>query len=243
MHEQKKRFGQDACVDRGRPHIFHRDYWALRAVQESVAGFFRDSGAELRGKRVLDYGAGDSPYAPLAANAGAELLTADLGEPAPGAVRICSDGRVELPDNSIDAIISTQVLEHVADVQLYLREGARILRPGGSIFCSTHGDWVLHRVPTDFRRWTVDGLRYEFELAGFRVEKAVPAIGILATSTHLRAAVFGGMLRRVPFLRWLRPILFLLFNLRMGLEEMITPASAMESHPQLIFVTARKPPT
>ncbi|HEY7119582.1 MAG TPA: class I SAM-dependent methyltransferase, partial [Tepidisphaeraceae bacterium] len=150
-------------------------------------------------------------------------------------------GRVRLDDASVTAVLSTQVLEHVADVQAYLREAYRLLRPGGVIFCSTHGAFVLHRHPTDFRRWTIDGLRHELEQAGFQVERVEPKLGILATSTHLRSITIGGITRRVPLTGWLRPIIYLFFNTRMAVEDWLTPASVMEAHPELLFATARKP--
>lgn len=242
MPNEQSRFGQGASVDRNRPHLFHRDYWALRAVRRATEQFFQREGSNLRGKRVLDYGAGDSPYSQYAESVGAELIRADIeAEGNTDVIRIHLDGRIDLPDNSIDAIISTQVLEHVPDVQLYLREGLRVLKPGGAFFLSTHGAWVLHRIPTDFHRWTIDGLPYEFRRAGMDVETVTSAVGVLACSTHLRSILIGGLLRRVPGLALLCPLVYLFFNLRMGLEELITPASVMEVHPELVIVTARKP--
>src|SRR5688572_31829057 len=104
----KRRFGQGNEVDRARPHVFHRDYWPLRLIREGVEGFFREN---VRGGRVLDLGAGQSPYAGLARAAGAELVLADIDPPAgSGALAIdVSSGRVPLGDGSVDAILSTQV--------------------------------------------------------------------------------------------------------------------------------------
>jgi SAM-dependent methyltransferase len=239
----KKRFGQGNEVDRARPHIFHRDYWPLKLIRRGVEQFFRDHATELGGRRVLDLGAGESPYAALAKNAAAELLAADIDPPA-GSSALPIDpasGRVPLDDGSIDAILSTQVLEHVADVGAYLREARRLLKPGGLLFCSTHGAFILHRHPTDFRRWTIDGLRYEFETAGFVVERVDPRLGILAMSTHLRSIAIGGLTRRIPLTGWLRPIIYVLFNARMAVEEWLTPRAVMDAHPELLFATARKP--
>jgi SAM-dependent methyltransferase len=238
----KKRFGQGNEVDRARPHVFHRDYWPLKLIRRGVEEFFRAHAAELRGKRVLDLGAGESPYAGLAKEAGAELIAADIDPPA-GSAALAIDpasGRVPLDNGSVDAILSTQVLEHVADVQGHLREAYRLIRPGGMLFCSTHGAFILHRHPTDYRRWTVDGLRYELEQAGFVVERVEPRLGILAMSTHLRSIAIGGLTRRVPLTGWLRPIIYLLFNARMAVEEWLTPLGVMEAHPELLFATARK---
>jgi SAM-dependent methyltransferase len=223
------------------PNILHRDYWALRAIDRGLAAFFEGARTQLSGKQILDYGAGTSPYAPIAAAIGARLLPADIGKAQPGGVLIHPDGRIDLSDDSVDGLISTQVLEHVPDVAGYLNEAMRVLLPGAPMFLSTHGDWVLHRVPTDFRRWTIDGLRYECEKAGFEIESIESAVGILASSTHLRSSVAGRLLERSPLLSWLKPIVFLAANLRMGLEDLVTPAHAMATHPQLLLVTARKP--
>jgi SAM-dependent methyltransferase len=234
------RFGQGQEFDRNRPHIFHRDYWALRVIREGVTNFVHHYGKEMRGGRALDFGAGDSPYGPVFAEAGVELLRADI-EPGDASVLAIEAGRVPLPDGGVHAVISTQVLEHVPDVAGYLREAWRLLRPGGLLYLSTHGAFILHRHPTDLRRWTTDGLCYELQQAGFAVERVEPKIGVLAMSTHMRAITFGGLTRRVPLMGWLRPIIYLLFNLRMGVEDWLTPRSVMEAHPELLLAVGRKP--
>jgi SAM-dependent methyltransferase len=235
------RFGQANSVDRSQPHIFHRDYWTLRHLVSGAAGFVSTHGEELHGGKALDFGAGASPYAALFQNAGVTLQRADIRPDDPSVLAIDEQGRVPLADGSLDAVLSTQVLEHVADVQAYLREAHRLLRPGGLLYLSTHGAFILHRHPTDFRRWTIDGLKYELEQAGFRVEKIEPRIGIMAMSTHLRSITIGGLTRRIPLTGWLRPLIYFLFNLRMAVEEWLTPKSVMEAHPELLLATARKP--
>jgi 2-polyprenyl-3-methyl-5-hydroxy-6-metoxy-1,4-benzoquinol methylase len=237
----KKRFGQANEVDRARPHIFHRDYWPLKLIHQAVNQFWKTHAAELRGKKVLDLGSGESPYTQLAVEAGAQMLFADIDPADPAVLPINpATGQVPLEDASVQAVLSTQVLEHVGDVQGYLREAHRLLNADGLLFCSTHGAFILHRHPTDFRRWTIDGLRYELEQAGFTVESIEPQLGILATSTHLRSITFGGLTRRIPLTGWLRPIIYLFFNTRIAIENWLTPASVMESHPELLIAIARK---
>ncbi len=238
-----RRFAQANDVDRDQPHWFHRDYWPLRFIRRGVLDFLAQHADALRGRRALDFGAGDSPYAQHFAARGIELLRADVGTPRPGVVQIDEQGRTPLPEGFVHAVVSTQVLEHVADVQTYLREAHRVLAPDGLLYLSTHGAFILHRHPTDFRRWTVDGLRLELEAAGFVVENMTPRLGMLACATHLRAIALGGLTRRVPGTGWLRPIIYGLANVRMAVEERLTPGSAMEAHPELLLTTARKRPS
>ncbi len=235
-----RRFGQGVHVDRSHPHIFHRDYWTLKLIRESMMDFLEKYGPELRGGKALDFGAGDSPYGRFFQTTGAELLRADIKTSDTNVLQIGSDGRIPLKGENFRAVVSTQVLEHVPDVQRYLAEARRLLVPRGLLFISTHGAFILHGMPDDFRRWTTDGLRLELELAGFEVLELEPKLGILAMSSHLRSIALGGLTRRIPMTGWLRPVIYLIFNARMAVEQWLTPRSAMDAHPELLVAIARK---
>jgi SAM-dependent methyltransferase len=240
MSNLAKRLKMDAYVDRDNPHIFHQDYWPLHAIRKTVLDFTVQYGTELKGQRALDFGAGDSPYITHFNAVNCELLRADLAPGDPKVLPIGRDGRVSIEDGSMAAVLSTQVLEHVPDVQAYLREALRMLRPGGLFLLTTCGAWPYHAYPTDMRRWTVQGLPYECEVAGFKVEKVITAVGVLACATHLRSRVIGRMLQKVPVLRWFRLLVYFLANVRMGIEDFITPQSSMQLHPELVMLFARK---
>ena len=75
-----------------------------------------------------------------------------------------------LPDGCAKVIVSFQVLEHVWDLDWYFSEIRRLLAPGGTLLLSTHGTWLYHPHPTDFRRWTREGLRMELSSRGFVVQ-------------------------------------------------------------------------
>jgi SAM-dependent methyltransferase len=88
----------------------------------------------LHGKRILDFGAGDG---------GVTQLLHDKLSPHTVGIDVCAygksrvpimqyDGRVApFPDESFDAIVSTNVLHHVSDNQQCLSEFQRLLKRGG----------------------------------------------------------------------------------------------------------------
>jgi len=78
-----------------------------------------------------------------------------------------ADNLSHLPDNSIDFLITTQVIEHVPDEGAMIKEINRVLAPGGTVYLTTvfkkwygwyfyrcQGRWVLD--PTHLREYTAD---------------------------------------------------------------------------------------
>lgn len=71
----------------------------------------------------------------------------------------------ELPfkDNSIDAVISSAVLEHVKDPFRCAKEIIRVLKPGGELFCCVPFLQPYHGYPHHYYNMTHQGLRNLFE--------------------------------------------------------------------------------
>jgi SAM-dependent methyltransferase len=120
-----------------------------------------------------------------------------------------SSGRADpSEDASATGVVSFQVLEHVWDINWYLRECCRLLRPGGWLLLSTHGVWPYHPHLTDYRRWTGDGLRAELESCRLKVIALQGLIGPLVWTTQIRALGFCHALLKIPVFRPLRPQLW-----------------------------------
>ncbi len=129
---------------------------------------------------MLDYGCADLPYRRLF-GPGVEYLAADIPGNPDATLTIAPDGTVPILDGSVDAVLSTQVLEHVADPAVYLSECHRVLRPGGRLLLSTHGFMVYHPDPVDLWRWTCAGLQEVVAGAGLRVLQFEGIMGLGAS--------------------------------------------------------------
>jgi SAM-dependent methyltransferase len=136
------------------------------------------------GSRVLDYGCAARPYRALLGPSldyvGADLKGNELAD-----VLLNDDGTVPLPDADFDLILSTQVLEHVADPSQYLSECRRLLKPDGTLVLTTHGLMYYHPDPVDYWRWTCAGLTRDLEAAGLRVGEMRGIMGLASTAVQL----------------------------------------------------------
>jgi SAM-dependent methyltransferase len=144
------------------------------------------AGAIPAGARVLDAGAGDAPYRHLFAHC--DYRTSDWANSphagARGADLVAPLDALPVPDGSFDAVLCTQVLEHVPDPAAVLAELRRVLVTDGSLWLTVPFVGQLHEEPFDFFRYTQYGLRSLVEQAGF-TEVAVEPIGGYFSSVAL----------------------------------------------------------
>jgi SAM-dependent methyltransferase len=129
---------------------------------------------------ILDFGAGGSPYRSLFPNS--RYQTADFDD---ADFLIDESGRTNAPDRAFDLVLSTQVLEHCRYPDRYLSEAMRVLKPSGKLILSTHGLFEDHACPSDFYRWTADGLRTVIEHNGFAVTSIVKITAGPRAAIHL----------------------------------------------------------
>lgn len=202
------------------PRMFDTDWMMLRQLTSAISRLL--SMRLQPDQRLLDFGCGAMPYRALVERQGAIYLGADFGNAA--TVSITADGRLPVPDASIDFVLSVQVLEHVRDLDRYFSEIGRVLKPSGILFLSTHGTWLYHPHPEDHRRWTRTGLVHEIESRGFQVNEIESLVGPLATTTMIRLTGFAFFLRRIPVIgRAATMLLAIVMNGRAWLEDRMTP--------------------
>jgi SAM-dependent methyltransferase len=185
--------------------------------------------------RVLDYGCADVPYRRFF-GADVDFVAADIAGNPHATLDLRSDGTVPAPDGSFDAVLSTQVLEHVVDPALYVSECFRVLRPGGRLLLSTHGVFVYHPDPVDLWRWTCAGLQHQVRAAGFDVARFEGIIGRLATGLQL---VEDSFYWRLP--PRLRPLLCLVMETLIVWADHIQSPEQKRLDAQVFALVAVKP--
>jgi SAM-dependent methyltransferase len=141
-------------------------YFARRGLWRGLGEFF----PRLQGA-VLDVGCGRKPYRDLVP--ARNYVGVDIDTPvtrALAAADVFYDGRrLPFPDQQFDAVLCSQVLEHVFTPDEFLAEIHRVLRPGGTLLLAVPFVWDEHEQPADFARYSSFGLRALLERSGFTV--------------------------------------------------------------------------
>lgn len=145
----------------GRPPCLYPWHFQWLAIRY-LCGDLRKVLPSLYG-RVLDVGCGDKPYAAwLDADRVVQHLGIDL-YPGSNVDVVITPGRPwPLETASFDALLCTQVLEHVENLDHVLSEMHRVLKPGGTLLASipfAYNEHDLH----DYRRLSLNGARCLFE--------------------------------------------------------------------------------
>ncbi len=131
---------------------------------------YRDLRSELRrlDGRVLDVGCGEKPYRSWMPGA-ESWLGVDLADGPDVDVVIAAGEQWPVQEDGFDVVLCTQVIEHVGDPALTLREIARALAPGGTLLMTVPFTYNEHDRPHDYRRLTRHGARGLVEAHGLEV--------------------------------------------------------------------------
>ena len=189
------------------PNLLNSRYYYLTELRRQIEQVVRQFIDQKQGLVLADYGCGNRPYQPLVAPFVAKYVGIDLPENPRADIHIMPAGQIQMPAQSVDVVLSTQVLEHVEDPSLYLSEAHRILKDEGLLILSTHGYWMFHPDPTDFWRWTSAGLQKVVREKGFEIRYFQGIIGRSAMGLQLFQ---DGLLFKIPTV--LRPLLTLMIQ-------------------------------
>jgi SAM-dependent methyltransferase len=104
-----------------------------------------------QGARILDVGAGGRRITP-------NIVTFDAAS-GPNVDVVGDIHHLPIDDDSFDCVFCTGTLEHVPNPWQAIREINRVLKPGGLVHIDVPFIQGYHADPTDYWRFTLDGLR------------------------------------------------------------------------------------
>ncbi len=137
-----------------------------------VDKFIFDLDSVSNNELILDAGAGGFRYKEILLQKGYRYESQDFENVFDKTSRglhtyICDIQDIPVASQRYDAIICTQVLEHVNNPQNVFNELSRILKSGGTLHLTTNFIFPIHGAPYDFYRFTNYGLHNLSDESGF----------------------------------------------------------------------------
>ena len=149
-----------------------------------VTKFVEDAAAGMKpGTSVLDAGAGECVYKHLFSHCDYKAIDLAVGENKwnyENLDYVAPLHDMPIADGAFDAVLCTQVLEHLEWPRESVREMCRVLRPGGVLFLTAPMAQGEHQVPYDYFRYTSYGLKSICQHAGFREAEVNPFGGLFS---------------------------------------------------------------
>lgn len=133
-----------------------------------------------KGSIVLDAGCGEAPYRHMFNHTkyeSADFMQSDRPY-SEKITYVCDLAKIPVKKARFDYIICNQVLEHIPQPDLVMKELYRVLKPGGKILFTAPLFYQEHEKPFDFFRYTQFGWRKLLENAGLKEDKIEPLEGL-----------------------------------------------------------------
>lgn len=147
-----------------------------------ITRFVEDVAQSLpAGAFILDAGAGECVYKRFFSHCNYKAIDLAVGEERWNYSNLDYVGPLhDLPieDGMFDAVLCTQVLEHLEWPRESVKEMYRVLKPGGKLYMTVPMAHNEHQTPYDFFRYTSFGLKSICKHAGFKEVKIVPFGGL-----------------------------------------------------------------
>lgn len=190
------------------PYIFNPDIrYPIYLVRNGILKAVKKHCSQLTGT-LMDFGCGSKPYKSLF-NVD-EYVGVDLYNPAhlhdDEPVDIFYDGKtIPFPDAHFDAVFSSEVFEHVFNIDDILKEINRVMKKGGKMLITCPFAFPEHEEPYDYARYTVFALKELLTRHGFNiliVEKTGNSVQAITQLQIINLVSFKSKIRLINGIYW-----------------------------------------
>ncbi len=160
--------------------FFFSSYLSRRALIKSITKY----ASNIRGV-TLDFGCGAKPYERIFRTEkyiGVDIASSGHDHQSSKVDKFYDGSRLPFADESFDSVFSSEVFEHVPNIEVIVNEINRVLKNEGKLLITVPFAIHEHEVPYDFTRFTKFGIKSLLEKSGFRVE-------VIESSNHYLEAV------------------------------------------------------
>lgn len=197
-----------------RPHflfVLHPFYFARR----NLFKYYKIHSSKLGGD-LLDIGCGSKPYKELfnhcKSYVGLEIeANKNLND-----IDFTYDGKTfPFEDEKFDSAICSEVLEHVFEPEIFLKEVNRVLKKDGKVIFTLPFFWDEHEQPYDFARYTSFGLKYILEKQNFEIlEQNKIGNNLSIISQMINCYLYKKLYTKNNFLlKLISSLMFIIFNI------------------------------
>lgn len=188
--------------------LFNPFYLIRRGLFKGIA----ENSSYMKGV-LLDFGCGSKPYEKLFNVE--KYIGLDIEKSGhdhfDSKIDIIYDGEnIPFDDNYFDSVFSSEVFEHLFNIDDILKEIYRVIKPGGNLLITVPFVWEEHEIPYDFGRYTSYGIKYLLEKNGFQIIKISKSTNYIETIFQMwNAYIFQYFLPKNPYVKLFFTLLFI----------------------------------
>lgn len=157
------------------------NYFARKDLYEAV-----QNNSEFISGKVLDFGCGTQPYKKLFK--ADEYIGVEIDIPGEFKDKgiVYYDGKhIPFENETFDSMISSEVFEHVINIDEIVKELNRVMKTGGNALITVPFVYPRHCWPNDYRRYTYEGVKNLLVSNGFEILKCESNTGYIESVTEL----------------------------------------------------------
>lgn len=185
------------------PGITYPAYLTRNRLLKAIA----EHAKELKGV-MMDFGCGSKPYQSLFEVE--KYIGVDFENPGHPHINekidVFYDGHsIPFEDNHFDSVFSSEVFEHIFNLDEILKEINRVMKPGATLLITCPFAICEHEVPHDFARYSSYGIKSMLERSGFEILQQDKTGNSIETVNQLRITYIHQhitpYIRKIPILR------------------------------------------